>query len=122
MAAVDPDNDGIQRYVVRWYAHDPQRHERRHQVIAAFDNKREFRRLLDRLAGDLQRRRDAGEAIDPAEHYTGLTLEPGYLRRQRDGHLLKKAMDHRVSISDEMIEQLDLPSNVALLRAEKKRD
>jgi hypothetical protein len=124
MAAVDPDDDEIQRYVVRRYAHDPQRHERRHQVVAAFDNEREFRRLLDRLAGDLQGRRDAGEPIDPLEHYTGLMLEPGYRRRQRDGHLLKKAIHHRVSLSEEQIERLDLPGNmsVAFLRSEKKDD
>jgi hypothetical protein len=75
MAIVDPDNDGIQRNVVRRYAHDPLRHERRHQVVAAFDSEQEFRRLLETLAGDLKRRRDSGDAIDPLEHYTGLRLE-----------------------------------------------
>ena len=122
MAAVDPDDDEIQRYVVCRYAHDPQRHERRHQVVAAFDNKREFRRLLDRLAGDLQRRRDAGEPIDPSEHFTGLMLEPGYRRRQRGVRLLKKAIQHRVSLSEEQIERLDLPANMQVLRSEKKED
>jgi hypothetical protein len=39
---VDPDDDETERYVVRLYAHDPQRHERRHQVVGAFDNKAEF--------------------------------------------------------------------------------
>ena len=121
MATVDPNDDGIQRYVVRRYAHDPQRHERRHQVVAAFDNKREFRRLLDRLTGELQRRRDAGEAIDPLEHYTGVKLEPGNRSRQRGWRLLKKAIDHGVSLSDEQIERLDLPSN-AILRSEKTDD
>ena len=94
---------------MRRYAHDPQRHERRHQVVAAFDNEKEFRRLLDSLAGDLRCRRDAGEPIDPLEHYTGLMLEPGHLRRQRDGHLLKRAIAHGVPLSDQQIEQLDLP-------------
>ena len=122
MATVDPDDDGIERYIVRRYAHDPLRHERRHQVVAAFDNEQEFRRLLDRLAGDLKRRRDAGEAIDPLEHYTGVKLEPGNRRRQRDGHLLKKAIDHGVSLSDEQIERLDLPSNMAILRSKKTDD
>jgi hypothetical protein len=27
MADVEPDDDEIRRYVVRWYAYDPQRHE-----------------------------------------------------------------------------------------------
>ena len=100
MATVDPDDDGIQRYVVRRYAHDTQRHERRHQVVAAFDNEQEFLRLFETLAGDLERRRHAGESIDPAEHYNGVTLEPGYRRRQRDGRTLREAIRRRVSISD----------------------
>jgi hypothetical protein len=119
MATVDPDNDGIQRYVVRRYAHDPLRHERRHQVIAAFDNEQEFRQLFDRLAGDLKRRRAAGEPIDPSEHYTGVMLEPGYRRRQRDGRVLKEAIRHRVSISDEFIGRLDLPGNISIARSAK---
>jgi hypothetical protein len=65
VAIVDPDDDGIQRYVVRRHAHDPLRHERRHQVVAAFDNEQEFRRLLETLADDLKRRRDAGEPSIP---------------------------------------------------------
>jgi hypothetical protein len=112
MATVDADDDGIQRCVVRRYAHDPLRHERRHQVVAAFDNEQEFRRLLETLAGDLERRRDAGEPIDPLEHYTGLRLEPVYRRRQRDGRVLKEAIRRRVSISDEFMGRLDLPARI----------
>ncbi|MBJ7610555.1 MAG: hypothetical protein JF887_14190 [Candidatus Dormibacteraeota bacterium] len=52
MATVDPDDDDIERYVVRRYAHDFRRHERRHQIVAAFDNKREFLRLLGELNSD----------------------------------------------------------------------
>jgi hypothetical protein len=33
---VDADDDTIHRWVVRHYAHDSGRHERRHQVVAAF--------------------------------------------------------------------------------------
>ena len=122
MATVDADDDGIQRYVVRRYAHDPLRHERRHQVVAAFDNEQEFRRLLETLAGDLERRRDAGEPIDPLEHYTGLRLEPGYGRRQRDGRVLREAIRHRVSISDEFIGRLDLPGNIVMARSSAEGD
>jgi hypothetical protein len=52
VATVDPGDDDIERYVVRHYAHDPERHERRHQVIAAFDNEGEFVKLLKRLNAD----------------------------------------------------------------------
>lgn len=120
MATVDPDDDGIERYVVRRYAHDPLRHERRHQVVAAFDNEQEFSRLLDTLAGDLERRRDAGEPIDPLEHYAGLRLEPGYRRRQRDGRVLNEAIRRRVSISDEFMGRLDLPGNISVARSAKE--
>src|ERR1019366_7284862 len=120
MATVDPDDDAIWRYTVRRYAHDPQRHERRHQIVAAFDNEQEFRRLLETLAGDLERRRDAGEPIDPHEYYSGLRLEPGYRRRQRDGRVLKEAIRRRVSISDEFIDRLDLPGNISVARSAKE--
>jgi hypothetical protein len=122
MATVDPDDDEIERYVVRRYAHDPLRHERRHQIVAAFDNKQEFRRSLETLTRDLERRRDAGEPIDPAEHHSGHRLEPGDGRRQRDGRLLRKAIRRRVSISDEFIDRLDLPGNMVVARHSSKKD
>ncbi len=120
MAAADPDDHGIQRYVVRRYAHDPLRRERRHQVVAAFDNEQEFRRLLETLTGDLEHRRDAGEPIDPAEHYSGNRLEPAYGRRQRDGRVLREAIRRRLSISDEFIDRLDLPGNMFVTRHSPK--
>ncbi len=42
MATVDPNDDNIKLYVVRLYAYDPEHRERRHQVVAAFDNEQEF--------------------------------------------------------------------------------
>jgi len=114
MATVDPDDDDAYRWVVRLYAYDPQRHERRHQVVAAVDNKSEFRRIFEALAADLRRRRDAGEPVDPAEYYSGLLLEPGYRRRARDGRLLTQAIRRRLSISDAFIAGLDLPCNMSV--------
>ncbi|HEY6468444.1 MAG TPA: hypothetical protein VI434_01625 [Candidatus Dormibacteraeota bacterium] len=119
MAAVDPDDDSIKRYVVRRYAYDPSRHERRHQVVAAFDNHTEYMKLITTLADDLKRRRTAGEAIDRLEHVTGMTLEPGYRRRQADAHLLASAIRHGVSLPDTVLERLDLPSNIGVLRSRK---
>jgi hypothetical protein len=116
MAAVDPDDDGIQRYVVRRYAYDPKRHERRHQVVAAFDDEAEFSGLIELLNRDLQRRRAAGDPVDRQEHYTGVLLEPGHRRRQQDGRLVKKAFLHRVAIPDALLEQFDLPPNVSFGR------
>ncbi len=116
MASVDPNDDDIRRYVVRRYAYDPTRHERRHQVVAAFDNKREFIRSIKSLSADLQRRRDAGESGDPQEQFTGVTLEPGYRRRQQAGRLLMAAMRHRATLSDAFLDQLKLPQGMLLVR------
>lgn len=114
---MDADDDSILRYVVRRYAYDPDRHERRYQVVAAFDNEREFEKLIDDLADELRRRRVAGNVLDGQEHYSGVVLEPGYRRRQQDGRLLMQAIRHGVTISDELLAQLDLPSNVSFMRA-----
>lgn len=116
MAAVDPDDDDIRRYVVRRYVYDPTRHERRHQVVAAFDNKREFLRSIKSLSADLQRRRDAGESGDPREDFTGVTLEPGDRRRQQAGRLLGQAMRHGATLSDAFLDQLELPQGMLLVR------
>src|ERR1017187_5936692 len=116
VTAVDPDDDRIRRYVLRRYAYDPQRRERRHVVLGAFDNPEELRRLMDQLSSDLERRRAKGEPIDRREHVSGVILEPNHARRQRDGRLLLAAMRHRVTISEEFLERLDLPPNIGLLR------
>ena len=116
VATVDPDDDDIRRYVVRRYAYDPTRHERRHQVIAAFDNKREFLRSINSLSADLQRRRSAGESVDPREHFTGVTFEAADRHRQQAARLLTKAIRHGATLSDPLWDQLDLPQGMFLLR------
>jgi hypothetical protein len=117
MASVDPDDDSIERFVVRRYAYDRSRHERRHQDVAAFDNEAEYKALINALADDLQRRRAAGEAGDSRETITGMRLEPGYRRRQRHGHLLISAIRHGVSLPDAVMDQLELPSNMSVARS-----
>lgn len=120
---MDPDDDDIERYVVRRYAYDSQRHERRHQVVAAFDNEAEFLRLFETLNGDLQRRRgDVGDLVDPHEHFSGVRLEPGYRRRQRDGRILMAAIRHRVSLPRELVERLDLPVGMKVVFSQKNGD
>ena len=92
MAKVDPEDDTIRRYVVRHYASDPDRHERRHMTVAAFDNEAEFGALFGRLSEELRRRRDDGDEFDQREHYTGVVLEAGHGRLQRNGRLIRDAM------------------------------
>ena len=118
MAELDPEDDTLLRYVVRRYAYDPARHERRHQVVAAFDNEAEFNALIDSLARGLRDRRTAGEAVDPREHITGVVLAPNYKRRQADGRLLRRAVE-RGALTDELLARLDVPLNIGLLCAVK---
>lgn len=118
VGAVDLGNDLIRRYVVWWYAYDPERHQRRNQVVAAVDKKREFMRLINSLNEDLQRRRAAGESVDPREHYGGVVLEPGHLARAKNGHLLKSAMKRAQKYGTPIPEALfALPSDIGVLRA-----
>jgi hypothetical protein len=116
---VDPDDDAIYRWVVKHYRYDPDRHERRHVVVAAFDNPDEFHAETEHRAALLRARRVRAEDVDPAEHITGRMYEPGYRRKQRNGHLLKRAMEHGVVPA--RIQDLELPSNVAVISARRVR-
>jgi GNAT superfamily N-acetyltransferase len=118
MARIDADDDDLKRWVVQRYAYDHQRRERRHQVIAAFDNEREWAVFLDHAAVRLRQDRSSGVISDPREHYSGVVLEPGYRRRQRNGRLIRRAVERGADIGAYLAD-LDLPSNVAIIRAER---
>jgi hypothetical protein len=117
MARVDPGDDSIQRFIVRHYRYDLQRRERRHVVVAAFDNEPEFRACMDSVRDEIKARRERGEPVDPGEHASGVVHEPGYLRRAANGHLVIRAMRHGATGS--WIGQLELPSNMSVVRAER---
>ena len=82
MATVDPADDSVLRYIVRHYRFDPERHERRHVEVAAYDNETEFMAAFDAHRSALDERRRAGD-VDPREHISGMVKEPGYAVRQR---------------------------------------
>jgi len=105
-------DDESRRYVVRRYAFDPSRHERRHIVIAVLDSRREFEKLIDRLDEDLRRRRAADRNVDPREHISGHAMEPGHLARAANGHLLRRAIEHGVYPYG--LKGLALPGNMAV--------
>jgi hypothetical protein len=72
MATVDPYDDDIKRYVVQRYAYDSEHHQRRYQVVAAFDNEREFialihaqKRISGELKGGLAPRGRTGPSVAP---------------------------------------------------------
>src|SRR5438552_10179290 len=117
MTRVDPGDDSIERFIVRHYRYDPQRRERRHVVVAAFDNEREFWACMEAVRAEIGRRREAGEPVDPGEHTSGVVHEPGYLRRAANGHLVSRAIRH--GVTGQWIGELELPSNMSVARAER---
>jgi hypothetical protein len=117
VALVDPGDDDIERFIVRHYRYDPQRRERRHVVVAAFDNEPEFRARMDSVRDEIKARRDRGEPVDPGEHASGVVHETGYLRRAANGHLVSRAIRHGVTGS--WIGELELPSNMSVAQAER---
>lgn len=119
MASVDPNDDSIYRFVVRHYRYDPDRHERRHMVVATFDTRQEFEASLTRADTELRERVARGEQVDPAEHISGTEYEPGYQRKQANGRLLTRAIRHGVVPAN--LDELELPSNVGIIRAGQPR-
>ena len=117
VARVDPEDDDIRRFIVHHYRYDPQRRERRHLVVAAFDNEPEFRACMASVHAEIGRRRDRGEPVDPREHVSGVVHEPGYLRRAANGHLVTRAIRHGAAGS--WIGELELPANMSVVRARR---
>ena len=120
MATADYDDDESRRFVVRRYAYDPERRERRHIVIAVVDNQREFDRVFEGYAGELQQRRDDGEPVDRREHISGLVLEPGHLARAANGHLVRRAIEH--GVYPDRLRNVELPGNMAVVTADDGGD
>jgi hypothetical protein len=117
VARVDPEDDSIRRFIVRHYRYDPARRERRHVVVAAFDMEPEFLACIERVRVEIGQRRERGERVDPREHASGVVHEPGYLRLAATGHLLSRAFKHEVS--GLRFEDLELPSNMSVFRAQR---
>jgi hypothetical protein len=111
MGRVDPADDAIERFVVRHYRFDPERHQRRHVVVEAFDNEHELKRSIHALRRALERLR-AVEPVDPKEHVSGVVWEPHHRELAANGRLLRRAAD-RGSIPRDLL-SLPLPPDVSL--------
>jgi hypothetical protein len=96
VARVDPENDDVLRFVVQHHRYDPERHERRHVVVAAFDTEQELLSGMDTVRAEIEGRKSCGELVDPRERASGAVLEPGYRRRAANGHLVMRALRHGV--------------------------
>ena len=94
MAEVDPDDETVERHVVFWFRYDAVRRERRHCVVAAYDNGAEMSRRMDAEHAVLQKRQESGTSED-VEHISGFVKEPGYAasrnRERLDEHLGRAA-------------------------------
>lgn len=110
-------DDGVRRFVVRHYRYDPTRRERRHVVVAAFDNRREFNACLASVDAEIRNRRAAGEQVDAMEHASGVVREPGDDRLAANGHVLRGAMKHGVDPRPRL-DEMELPRNMALLSSD----
>lgn len=94
MAQVDPDDDCIERWVIWHFRYDPSRRERRNVVVAAFDNEREWRELLNSLTEALIQAK-AGGAAEAAEHLGGAVKPPGYAVRMSEQRVPPRGKKHR---------------------------
>ena len=112
---VEPDDDSIRRFIVRHYRYEAARQERRHVVVAAFDNEPDFLACVQRVQAEIAQRREREEHVDPREHASGVMHEPGHLRRAANGHLLRRAVNH--GVAGLRFEELELPSNMVAFRA-----
>jgi hypothetical protein len=74
---VDPTDDAIDRWIVTWYRFDPERHERRHTIVVAFDNTAEMEAEMARLNHQLRDRKRAGSS-DDVEWISAVFQHAGY--------------------------------------------
>ena len=114
---VEPEDDSIRRFIVHHYGYDPVRRERRHVVVAAFDNEPEFLVCVERVRAEIALRREREEHVDPREHASGVVHGPGYLRRAANAHLLRRAFKH--GVAGLQFEEPELPFNMSVLRADR---
>ena len=111
MALVDPEDDSITRFVVMHYRYDADRHERRHVIVAAYDNEVEFEEAIATVSAEIKHARASGEDVDPQEHASGHVLEPGHRARAQNGRLIQRAVEHGVAPPESAL--ADLPQGMA---------
>ena len=111
MARVDVEDDSIRRFVVRHYRFDPERHERRHVVVAAFDNEDEFIELITSIEADIRQREKTGALVDKNEHASGTCLEPGHSAAAARGRFITKSLRHGVAPGP-WLSEIEPPSNM----------
>jgi len=112
MAQVDPQDDTIWRWVIRHYRFDPERNERRHVVVAAYDNDAEYELEFDRYSSRIRAEIAAGTRSD-REHVSAMAMHPGYRAEQVRAHAVRRAMKHGADFRP-LLSDGPLPSNMAV--------
>ena len=92
---------------MRLYAYDPEHRERRHQVVAAFDNEQEFIALIHAPKEEIDRRRSVRVGVSPLDYYSGVELEPGYRRHVALQRSVCKATGRGVNLPEATLERVD---------------
>lgn len=119
VAEVDPEDDSIGRYVVRHYAYDPARHERRHQTTVAFDDRMEFEAHIDDANARLRALKAADRDVDPLEYYGGVFKPAGEDHHQRLRRIAQAAIKHGAQPPAEVISELrELGDQISESRSE----
>lgn len=96
---------------MRQYKYDPDRRERRHVTLGAFDSEREFKAAFDRAQQELLAARE-DDGGDRREYISGSRLDPGDRARARVGRFVRRSMEHGVDPWASVTEE-ELPHNIA---------
>jgi hypothetical protein len=106
VAEVDPEDDAVSRFIVRHYAYDPARHERRHQTIVAFDDEMQFEAHIDNANARLRALQAGDGDVDPLEYYSGVFKPAGEDHHQRLRRIAQTAIEHGAQPPAEVISEL----------------
>jgi hypothetical protein len=106
VAKVDPDDDSVGRYIVRRYAYDAARHERRHQTIVAFDDRMEFEAYIHDANARRRALQAADRDVDSLEYYSGVFKHAGEDRHQRLRRIAQAAIAHGAQPPAEVVSEL----------------
>ena len=93
---VDAGDDSIRRFIVWHSRYDPERRERRHVVVAAFDSQAEMEACLRSVDAQIEARRAAGEPVDVKEDASGTTRDAGDDRLAANGRMVSRGLRHGV--------------------------
>jgi hypothetical protein len=106
VAEVDPEDDSIGRYIVRHYAYDAARRERRHQTIVAFDDRMQSEAYIHDANARLRALQAVDRDVDPVEYYSGVLKPAGEDHRQHLRRVAQAAIEHGAQPPAQVVSEL----------------